>query len=537
MIRGGDMKIVHVFMFLLVVFLVHPLSADNRDDFIAAAEEGDIETVRRLIDEGADVNMHYAMSGLLPGFPPVERWTPLMTAAIRNDTELAQLLFDSDADLNFKNYSGNAALHWAAKRGSTAVAEILINGGADVNLQNNIGETPLYWASASLQLEFLKLLLAAGADVNLYDNKYSPLWKAAREGGWRIVELLLQNGAVPDSAALLAAAANSGSTEVIQLLIGAGLDVVNPDGNEALGYLIENGDNEGFTALIEAGVKTDGALYRKAFAFSRSGMMRKLLDSGGKPDSLCSELTLAAVKGEEAILGELIENGEYIDAKDRGGRTALASACAAGHTELAQIMIKAGADVNMIIKPAYMGPGTAGTQTGNASTALVLAAAAGDTEMCRILLDAGADPNLPGGKGYAPLHAAARDGNAATVELLLDAGADPDPVYHFRNTPLFYAVKRNSSSIVQLLLDAGADPHHRIGAGNTYLHIAARSDSSDVIGPLAEAGLDVNELDSGMLFAPESKKTPLQWINGRGYAETENALIRYGGEKGLQTSD
>ncbi len=520
------MKIIHIFVFFAVFFSIQPLSADNKEDFIIATQNGDIETVRRLIHEGFEVNMQYAMSGLIPGFPPVEGWTPLMTAAIRNDTKLARLLIDSNADLNYRDYSGNAPLHWAAKEGNTAVAKVLINAGADVNIQNNIGETPLYWACGSLHLECVQYLLAAGADVNLYNNEYSPLWKAAREGGWRIVELLIHNGAVPDQAVLPAAAGHSGSTQVIRLLIDSGLDVENRDGREALEHLIEKGDTEGFIALIDAGAIPDGELYRKAFAFARSGMIRKLLASGGGPDSGCSKLTRDAAAGEKAILAELIAGGGYIDARDRDGRTALASACAAGHPELVKIMIAAGADVNTVIQPAYME-----SRNRNETTALVMAAAAGDTEICGILLEAGADPNLPGSKGYTPLHAAARDGNAAAVKLLLDAGANPDAVYLSMNTPMLYAVKRNVPSIVQALLDGGANPHHRIGAGNTYLHIAAKSDSSDVIGPLAEAGIDVNELDYGMLFAPESKKTPLQWINGRGYTETEKVLIHYGAKK------
>ncbi len=521
------MKTVRIFLVLTVFFSIHPLYADNREDFIIATQNGNLEKVRELIDQGMDVNMRYEMSGLIPGFPPVGKWTPLMTAAIRNDTELAHVLIASDGDLNAQNYSGHAPLHWAAKRGNTAVAKILIDGGADVNIQNNIGETPLYWACGSLQLECVAFLLAAGADINLYEYEYSPLWKAAREGGRRIADLLLQNGAVPDMAVLLAAAGHSGSTEVIRLLIDAGTDVANLKGGEALEYLIEKGDTEGFSALIDAGAMTYGGLYRKAFAFARSGMIRKLLAAGVEPDSRCSELTRAAFKGEKAALAELIAGGEYLDARDHDGRTALASACAAGHIDIVKFIIAAGADVNTVIRPAY-----AESRNRNETTALVLAAAAGDTEICGILLEADADPNLPGGKGYTPLHAAARDGNAAAVKLLLEAGADPDAVYLSMDTPMVYAVKRDSPSIVQALLEGGADPHHRIGTGNTYVHVAAKSDSSEVIGPLVEAGIDVNELDYGMLFAPpESKKTALQWINGRGYTETEKVLIRYGAEK------
>ncbi|GAB4469435.1 MAG: hypothetical protein OHK0029_42070 [Armatimonadaceae bacterium] len=59
---------------------------------------------------------------------------------------------------------------------------------------------------------------------------------------------------------------------------------------------------------------------------------------------------------------------------------------------------------------------------------LEIAARSGDTEMVQLLLDRGADINARGRFGYTALMAAAQGGYVSVVQLLLEKGADPDLV-------------------------------------------------------------------------------------------------------------
>src|SRR5690606_1223799 len=61
-------------------------------------------------------------------------------------------------------------------------------------------------------------------------------------------------------------------------------------------------------------------------------------------------------------------------------------------------------------------------------TALMWAAAAGHVDVARLLLDAGASANARSTAGDTPLHFAAAGGDAALIDLLLERGADPGAV-------------------------------------------------------------------------------------------------------------
>lgn len=86
-----------------------------------AAEEGDINAVKALLDKGADVNK----SG--------PDYTALMVASARGRTDVVKLLMDRGADVNMVISSGMCALAFAAENGHTGIVEILVEKGADVD--------------------------------------------------------------------------------------------------------------------------------------------------------------------------------------------------------------------------------------------------------------------------------------------------------------------------------------------------------------------------------------------------------------------
>ena len=108
-----------------------------------AAEEGKIEAVEQHLASGTNVNLkNYSGS------------TPLIEASRKGHKEIAKLLIENGADVNYKlEYStdielieGWTSLHVAAAKGHKVIAELLIIKGADVNAMDDTRRSPLDWA-------------------------------------------------------------------------------------------------------------------------------------------------------------------------------------------------------------------------------------------------------------------------------------------------------------------------------------------------------------------------------------------------------
>ena len=92
----------------------------NRD-FMEVAANGNIETVRLLLDRGAEINQQDILGV-----------TALMKAAANGHIRTVRLLLDRGAEINQKNIFGTAAITWAANRGRLNIVRLLLNRGADV---------------------------------------------------------------------------------------------------------------------------------------------------------------------------------------------------------------------------------------------------------------------------------------------------------------------------------------------------------------------------------------------------------------------
>jgi len=67
----------------------------------------------------------------------------LCECAVRGDLEKIKLLILEGADVNMINRAGVTPLHFAADRGHKEVVQLLISKGADVNAVTKYGITPL----------------------------------------------------------------------------------------------------------------------------------------------------------------------------------------------------------------------------------------------------------------------------------------------------------------------------------------------------------------------------------------------------------
>jgi hypothetical protein len=104
---------------------------------IKAAERGDTASVRRLLDEGVDINA--TVDGRYP-------WTPLMHAAFEGHEDTVRALLDREANPHHEDRDGAMAITVAAGRGHWSVVRLLAGRGADPRRKGALGKSAVEFA-------------------------------------------------------------------------------------------------------------------------------------------------------------------------------------------------------------------------------------------------------------------------------------------------------------------------------------------------------------------------------------------------------
>ena len=270
---------------------------------------------------------------------------------------------------------------------------------------------------SDLMIEFLE----KGADINTYD----------------------------DDGTALACTAKSGHSECVKILLKAGAE-----------------DNDYFPAIIEASKR------------GHYDCVKVLLESGAAVDARChgdseeTALIRAAANGRTEVVKLLLEAGAEVDARDEENSTALSWAVTWRHVDSVNLLLEAGADVN-------------GCDEDRGRRPLSSAANGGSSDLVEILLKWGAEVNFQDALGWTALHEAAESGSRECVELLLKAGAHVTLVAeNIRDnirgvTALHEAANVGSSDCVKLLLDAGAQPDAQDSRGKTAFCLAVEHDTDE----------------------------------------------------------
>lgn len=127
----------------------------------------------------------------------------LLRAAFNGEVKNVKALLDKGVDVNFQNEGyGASALHAASETKRKKIVIMLLNRGADVNLQSKEGHTALLAASYNGHEDIVKILLLAGAEVNHKNQSDETALSLAREQKFTgakwfngVIKLLLQVGA------------------------------------------------------------------------------------------------------------------------------------------------------------------------------------------------------------------------------------------------------------------------------------------------------------------------------------------------------
>ena len=266
---------------------------------------------------------------------PIEKFIEMATEGNIDEVNRAIEIGIEIDELGAKGYT---ALMVAAYYGHRSVIKSLLAAGADPNLLSDddglgAGMTALMFATDSFfvtnRQHITQLLIAGGADVN-------------------------QRGVGGKTAIFYAALAGAGDLDCVSTLIAAGAD-------------LDLHNDRGHTVLTSVATAENYA------------MLNLLMQAGAATTGLASiQLIQAAAAGNVDRVRSLLATNVNLDL-DRGA--AIGNAAAAGHTQIVELVIRAGANVHLTDKLGF--------------SPIASAAYSGYGEIVSLLIAAGADLQAP----------------------------------------------------------------------------------------------------------------------------------------------
>ena len=236
---------------------------------------------------------------------------------------------------------------------------------------------------------------------------------------------------------------------------------------------------------VSSSLSNSNNIFTASFA-GHTDIIQEFLDQGGNPNEIekgmygNTLLHKAVLGGQYEVAEALVRGGANINSHNRLGHTPLHSAVNERNIALVEFLLKAGAAVN------------SNSATG---TPLHEAVAKGDLRIVEMLIKAGAQVNAQDINGFTPLHKATSEGDSAMAEALIQAGANPNCCDKALQTPLHSAVSNNDAELVSILIRAKADVNANGQYSYTPLHVAASYGNITIIALLINAGADINKLN------------------------------------------
>ncbi|XP_057214013.1 ankyrin-3 isoform X35 [Triplophysa rosa] len=419
-----------------------------------AAHYGNINVATLLLNRGAAVD-----------FKARNDITPLHVASKRGNANMVRLLLERGAHIDARTKDGLTPLHCGARSGHEQVVEMLLDRGAPILSKTKNGLSPLHMATQGDHLNCVQLLLHHEVPVDDVTNDYlTALHVAAHCGHYKVAKVLVDKKANPNAKALngftpLHIACKKNRIKVMELLLKHGASI---------------------QAVTESGLTP---IHVAAF-MGHENIVTQLTNHGASPNSMNvrgeTALHMAARAGQTNVVKFLVANGADVDAKAKDDQTPLHISSRLGKPDIVQQLLKHGASADATTSSGY--------------TPLHLAARDGHKDVASILLDSGASLSITTKKGFTPLHVAAKYGKIEVANLLLQKSAPPDAAGKSGLTPLHVAAHYDNQKVALLLLDQGASPHAAAKNGYTPLHIAAKKNQMEIGTTLLEYGADTNAI-------------------------------------------
>ena len=381
-------------------------------------------------------------SAMQPSPPPLPEG--IARAVARGDpVPFVEWLDSGQGDVNSRDAKGRTTLMLAVAVGNRATVQTLIERGADLELKQAQGTTALMFACYSGDVTLTRTLIAARANLDASDNRGLAAQDYAQLKDHTAITLLLRHhqalrestheprpqsppppgSPVPPHAAPPQAAAPSKPLPVH----------CGPAGSyPACG----GGPASSSTASCSSSASTSvlGSLCSSAAASTSASAETSLERSPLLPQRMLE----AAQNNDLHAVRAYIEEGRPVDAIDTQlGGTMLTCAAASGHLEMMDLLLSAGATVDV--------------RDANGCTALGAACFALEEGAVQRLIDARANVDNADNVGLTALMLASLAGKLSVVKLLLSVGARKESRDANQHTALMYAQAKGHQAVVMAL--------------------------------------------------------------------------------------
>ena len=349
------------------------------------------------------------------------------------DRAAALSLLKQHADVNVPEADGTTALHWAVRQDDGEMADRLIKAGANVKAANRYGVTPLYLACVNGSAPMIAKLLDAGADPNAPTTEgETPLMTVARTGSVEAAKVLLAHGADVNS---------KEQWRQQTPLMWAAAECHPEVAQELIAH----------SADVNA----------KQVEWQWERQMTKEPREKWMPLGGLTALHFAARQGCLAGAEVLVKAGAQINATNPNGFSPILLAIINSHYDVAAYLLRQGADSNIADEvgrtPLYASVDMHTLPDSNLPWPSELNNEIGSLDLIKDLLEHGADVNVQLKKqqpyrskvdrgadtmlntGTTPLLRAAKAGDTEAMKVLFAKGADPKIVTKFGITPLMAA--------------------------------------------------------------------------------------------------
>lgn len=279
-------------------------SGDNNHLLIEAVKDDDMEQVKQLLEEGADVNFQEEEGG----------WSPLHNAVQMNNEDMVDLLLRSGANPGLRKRNGATPFIVAGIVGNVRLLELFLSKDADINERDLHGFTAFMEAAVYGKVEALRFLYEKGAEVNLGRKTMEDQEKLKKGGATALMD-----------------AAKNGREDAVRILL------------EEMGANAKARDNMGRNALIHALVNTDDS--------NMEAIIRLLLHHGTdvnvRGEKGKTPLILAVEKKHLILVQMFLEQKHIeIDDTDGEGKTALLWAVELNLEDIVKLLCDKGASTD-----------------------------------------------------------------------------------------------------------------------------------------------------------------------------------------------
>jgi ankyrin repeat protein len=322
-----------------------------------AAGCGHLRTVKWLLNEGGASIIERNIIG----------WSALHIAAANGHFETVKWLLEhGGANITERDTAAGSALLIASANSHFEIVKLLLKHGSNIDEHDKFGGSALLYAAANGPVEMVQWLLKyGGANISERDNaRKSALLYAASKGELATVQWLLSNegGASiterdQNGMSALLYAAKFGHYETVRWLLKSGKAKISERDNEGRSALLlatEYGSLATVWWLLKHGEASIAEHYKDwsvlftASAFGHREIMEWLLTKEGgcsiteRNNLGQSALHVAAMNGQVETMEWLLTKkvGACIHECDKDGVSAFYYAVAAGHENLALILIK-----------------------------------------------------------------------------------------------------------------------------------------------------------------------------------------------------